>query len=204
VNAPVSTQRYEVLKTLGDCYAAQDQFDRARACYREAADLAPGMPGHQVGLGVVNLLEGNAAEARAAFEAVLQAAPNCPEAIWGMALVHWQEGDFAQASQKIAQCAGILPDHWQVVWGLFHACKKLGDFSPVAKFLEARLQKHPGDTRALLCQAQIQLAAGDPQAARQTLLTIQALDPANAPARQMLAELPAPISNSGPARPAIQ
>jgi tetratricopeptide (TPR) repeat protein len=181
---------YEVLKTLGDCHAALDQFDRARACYQEAAALEPALAGHQVGLGVVNLLEGHAEEARKAFEAVLRTDPDSPDAIWGMALVCWRQQDFASAAKLGLRCAQLLPDNQQAVLGLFHACRKLGDFAPAKGFIDLRLQKHPGDTLALLCQAEMQSASGDAAAARQTLLTVQALDPANAQARQMLAQLP--------------
>ncbi len=191
MTAPASTMHYEVLKTLGDCYAAQDRFDRARECYGQAAELEPALPGHQVGLGAVLLLEDKPLEAKAAFEAVLRADPDCPDALWGLALAHWQSADYAEAARLLARCVALLPDHGPAVLGLFHACRKLGDFAPVGKFLEQRLQKHPGDTQALLCQAEVQLAAGQRDAARQTLLTVQALDPANAKAGRMLAGLSA-------------
>jgi tetratricopeptide (TPR) repeat protein len=194
---------YEVLKTLGDCHAALDQFDRARAFYREAAGLEPDLIGHQIGLGVLDLLEGNVEDAAKVFESVLQTDPGCPDAVWGMALVHWLQGDFASAAKAGLQCVQLLPDNQQALMGLFQACRKLGDFAPVAKLLELRLQKHPGDTLAMLCQAEIQSAAGQVEAARQSLLMVQALDPACAQARQMLANLraPAPISPPRPPQP---
>jgi tetratricopeptide (TPR) repeat protein len=183
---------YEVLKTLGDCHAALDQFDHARSCYGEAAALEPSLTGHRVGLGVVALLEGQVEEARKAFEAVLQTDPACPDAIWGMALVHWREQDFAAAAKLSLRCAQLLPDNRNALLGLFQACRKLGDFAPVTKLLELRLQKHPGDTLAMLWQAEMQSSSGEVEAARQTLLMVQALDPANAQARRRLAALPAP------------
>lgn len=180
---------YDVLKTLGDCHAAMDQRDQARECYLEAAVLEPALPGHQIGLGILALLEGRLDEAAKAFEGALAAEANCPDAHWGMALVHWQRREYPQAVGACLRYVERQGDNRQAVRGLFHMGKRAGDLAVAAKFLDALLQKHPGDTPLLLCQAEIQAARGDAGAARQTLLGILALEPQNAQAAQLLAEL---------------
>jgi Flp pilus assembly protein TadD len=189
VSAPASTMHYDVLKTLGDCCAELSQYDRARECYGQAAELGPDFPGHQVGLGVVALLEGNAEEASRVFENVIQAQPNCPEAHWGLALAHWHRQSYPQAAQEALTCLRLQPSNRQAILGLFQICRRLGDLLPAAEFVELHLQKHPGDTGLLVCLAEVQSAGGQLAPARQTLLTVLALEPGNAQARQRLVEL---------------
>ncbi len=49
------TQHYAVLKELGDCYADMGDYDRARGCYLEAAELEPRRAGPHLGIGVVEV-----------------------------------------------------------------------------------------------------------------------------------------------------
>ena len=52
-----STQHYEVLQELGDCYTSVGDYTQAQKYYERAAILAPDEAGPYVGLGVVALHE---------------------------------------------------------------------------------------------------------------------------------------------------
>ena len=62
-----TTQRYEVLQELGDCYASVGSCEQARRCYEKAASLGPDESGPYVGLGVVALQQGLLDDAEIAF-----------------------------------------------------------------------------------------------------------------------------------------
>ncbi len=50
-----STQHYEVLQELGDCYTSVGNYAQAQHCYEKAASMGPDEPGPYVGLGVIAL-----------------------------------------------------------------------------------------------------------------------------------------------------
>ena len=61
------TQRYEVLRELGDCYTSVGNYSQANRCYEKAASLGPDEPGPYVGLGVAALQMGKLEDAEIAF-----------------------------------------------------------------------------------------------------------------------------------------
>ena len=58
----------------------------------------------------------------------------------------------------------------------------------VAALVTAHLNKHPGSVTALLCLAEIQRHQGQADQARQTLLTVLALEPGNQQAKKGIGE----------------
>ncbi len=182
------TQHYEVLKGLGDCYAAMGRLDQAGECYQQASDLEPTFTGHQVGQGALALLQGRPLESIPFFENARKADRHCFEAWWGLAMAHQAKGLHADAKKLYVQCLKIEPDNLAGLLGLYHSCRQCGDFTGLESPLAAYLGKHPGDSEALLCQADLQRRCGQPQEAQGTLMTVLALDPQNAVARKMLSQ----------------
>lgn len=179
-------QHYQVLKNLGDCHAALGHYDQAAGCYAQAAGLEPTFTGHQVGQGALALLQGNPLEAIPFFESARAADGRCFEAWWGLAMAHQAKGLHADAKKLYSQCLKIEPDNGAALLGLYYSCRQCGDFSGLEPPLAAYLDKHPGDSDALLCRADLQRRWGKLQDAQGTLATVLALDPQNAVAQRML------------------
>ena len=70
-----STQHYEVLQELGDCYTSVGNYAHAQCCYEKAASLGPDEPGPYVGLGVVALQKNLLDDADIAFKVACRLDP---------------------------------------------------------------------------------------------------------------------------------
>jgi len=99
-----TTQRYEVLQELGDCYASIGNYDQAQKHYEKAASSGPDEPGPYVGLGVVALQKNLLDDAGIAFKVACRLDPDCSKAYAGLGLVAQQSGDSS------GLVSGFLPD----------------------------------------------------------------------------------------------
>ncbi len=183
------TQHYETLKNLGDCYAAMGRCGQALESYQEAGLLEPTYPGHKVGIGAVALLQGRWADALEAFLAARELDGRSPEVWWGLAMVHQAQNLHADAKKLFANTLTLDANNLAALLGLYYSCREANDFTGLQGPLTAYLDKHPGDAEALLCQADLHRRANQPQDAGNTLLTVLALDPSNAAAKNMLSLL---------------
>ncbi len=183
------TQHYEVVKELGDCYAALSDFERARQCYRQAAELASEQAGPYVGLGVVGMQSEQLDDALAAFEIARKLDPNCAEAYGGLAMVHQQRENFQLAFEMYLRCLEIDTDNLVALLGLFQTSRQMGSFSKIIHYLEVFLDKHPGDTSVLFCLATLYARDDRLEQAGDLLRTVLTLDPGKVEAANMLAEV---------------
>ena len=182
-------QHYEVLKELGDCHASLGNYDRARQCYEEAAVLAPERAGPAVGLGVVELQCGNLEAADRAFRRALDTEPDAAEPYAGLAMVHQHRRRYPEAFDLYMACLDKDPDNLVALLGLFQTSCQMGSFAKVTWYLEMYLDRHPGDTSVLYCLATLQARDGRLHEADEALETIRALEPENAEAANLLAEV---------------
>ena len=182
-------QHYEVLKELGDCYAALSDYSRARECYNDAASLAPNAPGPYVGLGVIGIQTERLPEAERAFRIAQEIQPGCAEAHAGLAMVHQQRQEYAAAFEAYLKCLELDADNLVALLGLFQTSCQMGTFSRIIHYLEVYLDKHPGDTSVLFCLATLYAREGRLARAREILLDVLALEPDKAEAAELLKEV---------------
>ena len=182
-------QHYEVLKELGDCHASLGHHDRARQCYEEAAVLAPEKAGPWVGLGVVELQSANPEAADRAFRRALEIEPDCAEAHGGRAMVCQHRGRYQEAFDLYMACLDKDADNLVALLGLFQTSCQMGSFARVTGYLQAYLDRHPGDTSVLYCLATLQARDGRFGEAEAALETILSLEPENAEADGLLEEV---------------
>ncbi|MBM4017733.1 MAG: tetratricopeptide repeat protein [Planctomycetes bacterium] len=182
-------QHYEVLKELGDCHTALGHFDRARQCYEEAALLAPDNPGPHVGRGVIGLECGSMDEAERAFREALDADAACAEAWAGLAMVFQQRRQFSDAFEMYMKCLQRDPDNLAALLGLFQASRQMGTFARVIGYLEAYLDRHPGDASVLFCLASLYARDGRLREAEDALQAVLALLPESGDAAALLDEV---------------
>ena len=182
-------QRFEVLQELGDACAAIGEFDRAEACYTEAGLLEPQAAGPFVGLGVVAVQLGRLGEAEIAFETAARRQADCAEAYGGLAMVRQRRGDHAGAFDMHLRCLELDADNLVALLGLFQTSCRMGTFAKIIHYLRVYLDRHPGDTSVLFCLAALHAREGQLEEARQCLLSVLALEPDKAEARELLDEV---------------
>lgn len=185
----IEDQPYQVLKELGDCYAAVADYDQARECYRRAAALAPDAPGPYVGLGVIAIQSDALDDARASFEIARKLDPTCSEAYAGLAMIHQQQGSHRASFDMYLRCLEFDTDNLVALLGLFQTSCQMGTFAKIIDYLEVYLDRHPRDASVLFCLAALYAKEGLFARARRALLAVLDLEPDKAEANQLLEEV---------------
>jgi len=184
-----STQHYEVLQELGDCYAFVGNHAQAQQCYEKAASLGPDEAGPYVGLGVIALQKNLLDDAEIAFRVACRLDTNCAKGYAGLAMVSQQREDYQQAFELYMKCLELDCDNIAALLGLFQTSCQMGSFAKVIHYLELYLSMHPGDTSVMFSLAALYLKDNQFEQSRKILLDVLTLDPANKDAANLLEEV---------------
>jgi tetratricopeptide (TPR) repeat protein len=184
-----STQHYEILRELGDCYTSVADYQRAQEHYDKAASLAPDEPLPYVGLGVVAMQQQKLDDAETAFKVARRLDPKCAKAYAGLAMVAQQRQSYAEALELYLKCLELDNDNLTALLGLFQTSVQMGSFAKVIHYLELYLNMHAGDTAVMFCLATLYVKDNRLTQARQMLLDVLALDPENTDAANLLEEV---------------
>lgn len=184
-----STQHYEVLQELGECYTSVGNYTQAQQCYEKAALLEPDEAGPYVGLGVVAIQKDLLEDAEIAFRVACRLDVNCARAYGGLALVAQQKGDYKEAFGMYLKCLELDNDNLTALLGLFQTSCEMGSFSRIIHYLEAYLNMHPGDTSVMFSLAALHMKDERFEQSRKILLDVLSLDPSNRDAADLLEEV---------------
>jgi tetratricopeptide (TPR) repeat protein len=184
-----STQHYEVLQQLGDCYASLGNYAEAQKCYEKAASLGPDEPGPYIGLGVVALQKNLLDDAEIAFRVACRLDPSCARAYAGLAMVAQQRTDYKQAFEMYLKSLELDSDNFIALLGLFQTSCQMGSFAKVTHYLEVYLNMHPGDTSVMFSLAALYMKDGRLEQSQKILQDLLALAPDNNDAANLLEEV---------------
>jgi len=183
------TQRYDVAKELGDCYASVGDHASAGRCYDRAAVLGPDEPGPYVGMGVIALQESRVDDAETAFRVACRLDGRCSAGYCGLAMVAEQRGDWNRAFDLYLQSLESNVDNLTALLGLFQVSCRMGSFEKVIQYLELYLDMHPADGSVMFCLATLHWRQGQPRRARALLQDVLLLEPGHEDAAQLLEEI---------------
>ena len=184
-----STQHYEVLQELGDCYTSVGNYSQAKKYYERAAILATDEAGPYVGLGIIALQENQLEDAQAAFKVACRLDNNCAKAFAGLGLVAQKQADYKQSFDMYLKCLELDNDNIAALLGLFQTSCQMGSFEKVTHYLEVYLDMHPGDTSVMYPLAALYLKDGRLEQSRQMLLDLLTLDSKHKDASNLLEEV---------------
>jgi tetratricopeptide (TPR) repeat protein len=184
-----STQHYEVLQQLGDCYTSVGNYAEAQKCYEKAASLGPDEPGPYIGLGVIALQKNLLNDAEIAFRVACRLDTGCAKAYAGLAMVAQQRADYKQAFELYLKSLELDSDSLMALLGLFQTSCQMGSFAQVTHYLEVYLDMHPGDTSVMFPLAALYMKDGRLEQSKKVLLDLLALDPSNNDAANLLEEV---------------
>lgn len=184
-----TTQRYEVLRELGDCYASVGSCEQAQRCYEKAATLGPDEADPYVGLGVVALQQDLLDDAEIAFRVACRLEPASSKAFAGLAMVAQERDDYKQAFDMYLRCLELDTDNLTALLGLFQISSKMGTFAQIIHYLEVYLDMHPGDGSVKFSLAALYVKEGRLAEAGMLLKDILTLDAENVDARDLLEEV---------------
>ncbi len=184
-----STQHYEILQELGDCYCSMGDYVKARKYYENAAVLEPDEASPYVGLGVVALQNNQLNDARAAFKVACRLDANCAKAYSGLGMVAQQNNDFRYAFDMYLKSLELDSENLIGILGLFQTSCQMGSFEQVTHYLEMYLDMHPGDTSVMYPLAALYMKDRKIEASQNILRDILVLDPKNKDAANLLEEI---------------
>ena len=184
-----STQHYEILQELGDCYCSMGDYVKARKYYENAADLEPDEAAPYVGLGVVALQDNKLEDARAAFQVACRLDNKCAKAYSGLGMVAQQNNDYRYAFDMYLKSLELDSENLIGLLGLFQTSCQMGSFEKVIYYLETYLNMHPGDTSVMYPLAALYVKDGKYDASQNILRDILILDPKNTDAANLLEEI---------------
>ncbi|MHC4653672.1 MAG: tetratricopeptide repeat protein [Planctomycetota bacterium] len=184
-----STESYEVLQELGDCYTSVGKHSEAHKCYEKAASLGPDEPGPYVGLGVVALQKNLLEDAEIAFRVACRLDANCSKAYAGLAMVAQQRADYKRAFEMYLRCLELDVDNLIALLGLFQTSCQMGSFAKVIHYLKLYLNMHPGDTSVMFPLAALYMKDGRLERSKKILLEMLTLDADNKDAANLLEEV---------------
>lgn len=184
-----STQHYEVLQELGDCYTSVGNYTQAQQYYEKAAVLAPDEPNPYVGLGVVALQKNLLDDAEIAFRVACRLDANCAKAYTGFAMVAQQRADYKRAFEMYLKSLELDTDNLIALLGLFQTSCQMGSFAKVTYYLEVYLNMHPGDTSVMFSLAALYMKDGRFEQSKEILSNILAVDRNHKDAAELLEEV---------------
>ena len=184
-----STQHYEALQEMGDCYASVGNYKQAQKYYEKAAVLAPDAADPYVGLGVVALQNNQLDDAEIAFKVACRLDANCAKAYAGLGMTAQQRTDYKQAFEMYLKCLELDTDNLIAILGLFQVSCQMGSFAQVTHYLEVYLNMHPGDTSVMFPLAALYMKDGRFEESRKVLLDVLTLDANHKDAANLLEEV---------------
>ena len=184
-----STQHYETLQEMGDCYASVGNYKLAQKYYEKAAVLEPDAPDPYVGLGVVALQNNQLDDAEIAFKIACRLDANCAKAYAGLGLTAQQKTDYKQAFEMYLKSLELDTENLIALLGLFQASCQMGSFAQVTHYLEVYLKMHPGDKSVMFPLAALYMKDGRFEESKKVLLNILALDESHKDAANLLEEV---------------
>ena len=184
-----STQHYEVLQELGDCYSSVGNYSQAQQYYEKAAVLSPDEADPYVGLGVVALQKNLLDDAEIAFRVACRLNANCAKAYAGFAMVAQQRADYKQAFEMYLKSLELDTDNLIALLGLFQTSCQMGSFAKVIHYLEMYLNMHPGDTSVMFPLAALYMKDGKFEESKNILLNLLSLDENHKDAANLLEEV---------------
>lgn len=184
-----STQHYEALQEMGDCYTSVGNYKLAQKYYDKAAVLSPDAPDPYVGLGVVALQNNQLDEAEIAFKVACRLDGNCAKAYAGLGLTAQQRTDYKQAFEMYLKCLELDTENLIALLGLFQASCQMGSFAQVTHYLEVYLNMHPGDTSVMFPLAALYMKDGRFEESKKVLQDVLTLDENHKDAANLLEEV---------------
>jgi len=183
-----STQHYEVLQELGDCYTSVGNYTQAQQYYEKAAVLSPDEAGPYVGLGVVALQKNLLDDAEIAFRVACRLDANCAKAYTGFAMIAQERADYKQAFEMYLKSLELDTDNLIALLGLFQTSCQMGSFAQVTHYLEMYLNMHPGDISVMFPLAALYMKDGRFEESKKILLDLLSLDENHKDAANLLEE----------------
>jgi len=175
-----------VLPEMGDCKANLGKLDEASDCYEECVKNAPEDTRALVGLGVINLLQGNHTKAVTWFNKTLKCDPFNTKALCGLGMVRNLQNKPKEALKCFSLALDTDPENLSALHEVVKCSYELNRFEEAEKYLQNYLMYHPGDLDMQFSLAGIYFKKGDYAATLENIENLLVFDPEYAGGTELL------------------
>lgn len=137
------------------------QYDWARHCYDQLAELEPDDCTAYVGLGVIEFQQKNFEQAQLCFKVALRLDPNCCQAMSGLGIVDQKMGNYDQAAKHFFDAYMADRKNFTSLIGLCEVSKISKKYDHLKICLERYIEDYPDDTSTALTLACLHIGDGD-------------------------------------------
>lgn len=155
------SQKFDLHKSLGNCYTRVSEHDKAEHHYLKAYELGPNSDVLQVNVGSLALQKGDHAAAQKHFERALELNSGNDKAISGLGMVELARRNLAQAHDHFVSSLKLNLGNLSAIFNLVKCAYELKRFDDASMILQRYIGEHPVNTNILYSYAGILFHLGN-------------------------------------------
>lgn len=181
-----ATQRFELLKSSGNCWTRSKRAGEAETCFKQALEIDPSADDVRSNLGVLYLQGNKISEAKRNFQDAIASNPKNHQALAGLGSCCLAEGDKKAAHDYFTQSLEIELNNPTAIFYLVKCAYELKIYSAAARILGKYIEIAPVNTNLLYSLAGLQFHLGRVQDSKSTTQKILELQPDHFGAKDLL------------------
>ncbi len=178
-----------LLRLVGDCFTRLGDSTSAKNAYSRAINLDPFSAKAHIGLGTVALTRNSHDGAVIHFQKAVSLAPNDEMGSFGLGLAFQGLGEINEANKWVANACRLNPMNAPAVFTLVKLAFDRNSFDDARDALCRYIAQKPQDLNMVFSLAGIEYKTGNNTAAEMLLTQMLAIDPNDARAHQLLAQI---------------
>ncbi len=179
---------YEINKELGECYLFMGELDKAESYYQKAASSNGVHPDPYLGLATIAVQRGDLQQAMTLYQKA-EDISSSDKSLAGIALISAQQGQQEKAFALYDKALALNPENIIALFGLVQAAHVLGRTDEAIVPLGQYLELNPGKSEVRYALGGCLVSSGRQAEAKRHLEQVLEMDPAYAPAAELLAQL---------------
>jgi glycosyltransferase involved in cell wall biosynthesis/Flp pilus assembly protein TadD len=178
-----------LLRLVGDCFTRLGDSSSAKNSYSKTLELDPFSAKSHIGLGTVALTRNSYDGAVIHFQKAVSLAPNDEMGSFGLGLAFQGLGEINEANKWVVAACRINPLNAPAVFSLVKIAFERNSYEDARNALCRYIEMRPQDLNMVFSLAGLEFKVGNTTAAEMLLAQMLAIDPNDARAHQLLAQV---------------
>lgn len=186
--------KFELHKSLGNCYTRMGEYDKAEHHYRKAYELNSQSDVLQVNVGSLALQKADLDSAQKHFQKALELNPNNEKAVSGLGMVHLGRNATDRAHDCFVAALKLNLNNLGAIYNLVKCAYDLKKYGDAAQILKSYIATNPVNTNILYSYAGILFHQGEYRQANDEVTKILESNPNHAGAKELGALIKAKLN----------
>lgn len=178
-------QRFDVHKSLGNCFTRLGEYPKAEHHYRKAYELNAASDILQVNVGSLALQKGDFEAARSHFQKAMELNASNDKALSGLGMVCLSKGEAARAYDLFVSSLKLNINNLGTIFNLVKCAYELKKYDDAAMLLKRHIDQNPVNTNILYSYAGILYHQGEYSIASNEVKKILESNPGHAGAKEL-------------------